>query len=132
MLFFYKLLWRKNLVLQLPTIYKNFNHLFPVKSNTHRLGNGFWLGLGVWLEQLNACAKKKYLFYWINFVNYIKLFKIQGTRCYDVNVKFLSFQKDDLLKYVKFRFRHVFSFSRIWKKKFSEKFSKKLFRDVLT
>ena len=58
----------------------------------------------------------KCLFYWIKFVNYIKLFKIQGTGCYNINVTFISSQKDGLLKYVECEFRHVFSFSCIWKK----------------
>ena len=37
----------------LPTIYENFNHLFPVKYNALRLGNVQIC----WLEQLNGCAK---------------------------------------------------------------------------
>ena len=47
---------------------------------------------------------------------HIKLLKIQGASCYDINDTFLSSQKDDLLKFVKLEFRHVSSFSCIWKK----------------
>ena len=67
----------------------------------------------VWLEQLNVCTKygilseKKCLFYSIKFVKYIKLFKIQGTSCYDVNITCLSSPKGDLLKFVKFKFRQI-------------------------
>ena len=52
-------------------------------------------------------------FYWIRFINYIKLFKIRGTGCHDINVTFLSSPKDGLLKCVKCEFRHVSSFSGI-------------------
>ena len=43
------------------------------------------------------------------------LFKIQGNGCYSVNVTFISSPKDDPLEFVKFEFRHVSSFSYIWK-----------------
>ena len=56
------------------------------------------------------------MFYWINFVKYIKLFKIQGAGCYDINVTFISSPKDSLLQFVNFEFRHVSSFSCIWKR----------------
>ena len=70
----------------------------------------------VWLEQLNVCVRyripsnKNILFYWVKFVNYIKLFNIQGTVC------LYHLKKIGLLKYVKSKFRHVFSLSCIWKK----------------
>ena len=51
-----------------------------------------------------------YLLYWINFVKYIKLLKIQDTGCYNINVTFVSSPKDGLLEFVKFEFRHVSSF----------------------
>ena len=51
------------------------------------------------------------------FVN-IKLFKIQSTSFFNINVAFILFQKDSLLKYVKFWFQHVSSFSCIWDKDF--------------
>ena len=41
------------------------------------------------------------------------MFKIQGTGCYNINVTFISSEKDGLLKYVKFEFRHASSFSCI-------------------
>ena len=61
----------------------------------------------------------------MKFVKYIKLFKIQRTGCYDINVTFTSSPKDGLLKLVKFGFQHFSSFSCIWKKdvKFSVKIS---------
>ena len=31
--------------------------------------------------------------FWIKFVNYMKLFKIQGTGCYNINFTFISSQK---------------------------------------
>ena len=40
----------------------------------------------------------------MKFVNYSKLFKMQGTGCYNINVIFMSSQKDALLKYVEFGF----------------------------
>ena len=54
--------------------------------------------------------------YFVYFVKYSKLFKIQGTGCYDINVTFISSPKLDLLEFVKFEFRHVSSFSCIWKR----------------
>ena len=39
-----------------------------------------------------------------------KLYKI-GTGGYIINVTFMSSKKDSLLKYVKFEFRHISSFS---------------------
>ena len=33
---------------------------------------------------------QKYSIYWINFLKYIKLFKIQDTGCYDTNATFMS------------------------------------------
>ena len=44
------------------------------------------------------------------------MFKIQGTSCYDIIVSFISSEKDGLLKFVKFEFWHVSSFSCILKK----------------
>ena len=75
------------------------------------------------LEQLNVCGKygilsDKYIhFIGKKYVKYIKLFKIQGTGCYDVNVTFTWSPKDDLLQFIKFKFRHVYNFSCIWKKR---------------
>ena len=40
------------------------------------------------------------LFYWLKFVKYIKLFKIQVTSCYDVNVTFISSPKDGILEFL--------------------------------
>ena len=45
------------------------------------------------------------------------MFKIQDTGCYNINVTFISSQKDGLLKYIKFEFQPVSSFSCILKKK---------------
>ena len=42
--------------------------------------------------------------------------KIRATSCYDINVKCTYFLKDGLLKSLKFKFKHVFSFSCIYKK----------------
>ena len=36
--------------------------------------------------------------------NIIKVFKIQGTCCYDITVTFISSPKDDLLEFVKLEF----------------------------
>ena len=47
--------------------------------------------------------KKKIFFFLIKSVKYTKLFKIQGTSCYDINVTFISSSKDGLLKFVKVR-----------------------------
>ena len=47
------------------------------------------------------------------FVNYIKLFKIQDIGCCNINVTFMSSQKDGVIECVKFEFRHVSSFSCI-------------------
>ena len=60
----------------------------------------------------------KYLFYWIKFVNYIKLFKIQGTGCDNVNVPFMWSQNNGPLIYFfnLFEFWHVSSFYFIWEK----------------
>ena len=81
------------------------------------------LGNYVWLEQLNKNGvengvlwKGKYLFYWIKYGKHIKSLKIKGISCYDINITCISFPKDGLLKFVKFEFRHVSSFSCIWKK----------------
>ena len=52
---------------------------------------------------------KKFV-YWIKFVKYMKLFEIQGTSCYDINVTFIRSPKDDLLKFVKSEFRLISSF----------------------
>ena len=40
------------------------------------------------------------MFYWIKYVNYIKLFKIQGTGCDNVNVLFMWSQSNGLLIYL--------------------------------
>ena len=75
----------------------------------------------IWLEELNVCAKH-FLFqinifvYWIKFVKCTKLFKVQGTVCYDINDTFISFIKNGLLEFVEFEFRYVSSFSCIWRK----------------
>ena len=45
-----------------------------------------------------------YSFYWIKFVKYIKLFEIQGTGFYDINITFISSLKNGLLKLVNFEF----------------------------
>ena len=50
------------------------------------------------------------------FVDCIKLFKIEGTGCNNINATFLSSKKDDLLNYVKFEFWEVSSFSCISEK----------------
>ena len=63
-----------------------------------------------------SSSDKNIRFYWIKFVNYVKLFEIQATDCYKINVTFISFTKDGLLKFAKSEFRHVLSFSCIWKK----------------
>ena len=41
---------------------------------------------------------------------------MKGTSCHDINVTFMSSPKDGLLKFVKFEYRHVSSFSCSWKK----------------
>ena len=41
---------------------------------------------------------------------------IKGPRCYHINVTFVPFQKDGLLKYVEFGLRYLYSFSWNWKK----------------
>ena len=56
---------------------------------------------------------QKYSIYWINFLKYIKLFKIQGTGCYDTNATFMSSPKDGLQEFVEFEFWHVSNFSCI-------------------
>ena len=56
------------------------------------------------------------MFYWTKSVKYIKLLKIQGTGCGDINVTFISFPKDGFLEFVKFEFHQFFSFSCIWRK----------------
>ena len=63
-----------------------------------------------------SSSDKNIRFYWIKFLNYVKLFEIQVTDCYKINVTFISFQKDGLLKFAKSEFWHVSSFSCIWKK----------------
>lgn len=50
-------------------------------------------------------------FYWIRFINYIKLFKIRGTGCCDIDVTFISPPKGDLLKFVEFEIGHISSFT---------------------
>ena len=60
-----------------------------------------------------SSSDKNIRFYWIKFVNYVKLFEIQATDCYKINVTFISFTKDGLLKFAKSEFRHVLSFSCI-------------------
>ena len=47
------------------------------------------------------------------FVNYINLFRIQGTGCYNIKVTSISSQKYGSLKFVKFEFRHIACFSYI-------------------
>ena len=100
------------------TIYDKFKHLFPVKLNTHRLGNVYlfltWTVKCLYL--IWDSFRLIYLFYWIKHVKYIKLFKIQGTRYYDINVIFILSPKDGLLEFFKFEFRYVTSFSCIWKR----------------
>ena len=46
----------------------------------------------------------------LNIVKYIKLFKFQGTGCYDINVTFRSSPRDGLLEFVKFEFGHFSNF----------------------
>ena len=50
------------------------------------------------------------------YVKYIKLFKIQDTGYYDINVTFKGSRKDGLLEFIKFKFRHDYSLFCIWKK----------------
>ena len=92
--------------------------MFQVKCNTHRFGNVklclTWTAKCL-CEVLNSFMEI-YSLYWVKFVNYIKLIKTQGTGWYSINDTFMSFQKDGLLKYVKFEFPHVSSFSCNWKK----------------
>ena len=40
----------------------------------------------------------------------IKLHKFRDPSCYDINVACILSPKDDLLKFLKFEFRHVSSF----------------------
>ena len=47
-------------------------------------------------------------FYWIKFIKYIMLLKIQGTGCYNINVIFILSPKDGLPEFLKFL--HVYSF----------------------
>ena len=54
--------------------------------------------------------------YWIKFVKYTKLFKIQDTDCYNINFIFILSPKDVLLEFFKFEFRHVSSSSYICRK----------------
>ena len=60
-----------------------------------------------------SSSDKNIRFYWIKFVNYMKLFEIQATDCYMINFTFISFKKDGLLKFAKSEFWHVSSFSCI-------------------
>ena len=71
------------------------------------------------LKTTSDNLRKRYslVFCEIIFCNYIKLFKIQDTSCYNVDVTFISSSRIGLLKFVKFESRHVSSFSCIWKKK---------------
>ena len=57
--------------------------------------------------------KQIYLFYWIKFVKYIKLFKIEGNDCFDIDVTVKSSPKDGLLEFIKFECQNVSSFSWI-------------------
>ena len=61
----------------------------------------------VWLEQLGACViygilSDKIFVLLEKFANYIKLFKIQGTGCYNMNFTFVSSQRGGFLKFVFF------------------------------
>ena len=99
----------------IPTIYKNFKHLFPRKCNIRRLNN-----VQLFLTWTVKCPcqiwdsfRYLYSFYWINFVKYIKVFKIHDTGCYLINIAFATFissRKDILLKFVKLKFWYVSSF----------------------
>ena len=42
-----------------------------------------------------------YFFNWIKFAKYLKLFKTQGTGCYNLNVTFILSPRDGLLKFAK-------------------------------
>ena len=57
------------------------------------------------------------------YVKYIKLFEIQGTGYYDINVTCTGSQKHGLLEFIKFKFRHIYSFPAFEKEivKFSVK-----------
>ena len=44
---------------------------------------------------------------------FIKLFKIQGTDCYDIIVTFISSPKNGFLEFVQFELPHVSNFSCI-------------------
>ena len=50
------------------------------------------------------------------YVKYVKLFKIQCTGYYDINVTFKGSPKDGLLEFIKFKFRHDYCLFCIWKK----------------
>ena len=56
------------------------------------------------------CCRPKGLFYWIKIIICIKLFKIRGTCCYDINVTCIYFPKNDLLKSLKFEFLVSFQY----------------------
>ena len=58
----------------------------------------------IWLEQLS------------DFPKHIKLFKIQGTTCYNINVTHISLPKGNLQNFIRFKFLPGFNFSCIWKK----------------
>ena len=65
------------------------------------------------LRQIWNSFRSIYSLYWIKFVKYKKLFKIQGTGCYDTNFTFISTLKDGLQE---FELWHVSRFSCTWKK----------------
>ena len=58
----------------------------------------------IWLEQLS------------DFPKHIKLFKIQGTTCYNINVTHISLPKGNLQNFIRFKFLPGLNFSCIWKK----------------
>ena len=42
--------------------------------------------INIYLCQVGNCFKSKSLSYWMKIVKYIKMFKIRGTGCDDINV----------------------------------------------
>ena len=87
-----------------------------MKYNTHSNGNVFERNSEISMSNMELLLIKS-LFYLRKTVKYIKMFKIGGTSCYDINVTCIQRPQDDLLKSVKFEFSVSFRFLLHLKKK---------------
>ena len=85
-----------------------------MKYNTRRLGNVFDLNSYMSVPNMELFQTKIFILLDQILLDKIcksyKLFKIQGTGCYNINITFISSSTDGLLHFVKFEFRQVSSF----------------------